>query len=249
MNGPFAAKWASILKRAQAYNISPALLKICAILAVTLILIALWRWWPVQEADTFAVTTAEGLAQDNTNDTDSPSIDTSATAFDDTGVDDATVSGTVVVHVSGAVVTPGVYELPSASRVGDAVRLAGGLSETASEKAVNLARRIEDGEQIYIPTADEVAEAGVVQGGSNEGSSYEATDGDSSGESTTSHKVNINTADATQLDTLPGVGPAISQRIIDYRTTHGKFESIEDLKQVSGIGEKKYAQLADAICV
>ncbi|MDD2555657.1 MAG: ComEA family DNA-binding protein [Syntrophaceticus sp.] len=143
------------------------------------------------------------------------------------------------VHVAGAVNKPGVYHLDSGARVEDAVQRAEPLAD-ADLNALNLARRIVDGEKILVPKEGEVTTApdgnGTEQG-------MPAAQGQPGG------KININTASLEELDTLPGIGPAIAQRIIDHRTTHGPFRSSEDLQKVSGIGEKRYEQLKGLITV
>ncbi|NLJ60059.1 MAG: ComEA family DNA-binding protein [Firmicutes bacterium] len=142
----------------------------------------------------------------------------------------------LVVHVCGAVKNPGVYTLPQNARVADAVRLAGGLDDSAMEEAVNMAMRLTDSMQIYIPgissspvfTADGMH---IAAGASDPG------------------KVNINTATASQLQELPGIGQTLAERILEFRTANGRFERPEDLMRVSGIGEKKYRDLKDSITV
>ena len=146
------------------------------------------------------------------------------------------VAPTIAVHVSGAVAAPGVYELEEGARVADAVELAGGFLEGAAENALNLARVLNDGEQVVVPTAEEHAA---------QQSAAEA----SGGAAGVGGKVNINTASVEQLDTLPGVGESTAQKIIADREANGPFSSPEDLKRVSGIGDKKYAELADLITV
>lgn len=146
------------------------------------------------------------------------------------------VAPTIAVHVSGAVAAPGVYELEEGARVADAVELAGGFLEGAAENALNLARVLNDGEQVVVPTAEEQA----AQQTAAEASGGAAGVGE---------KVNINTASAEQLDTLPGVGESTAQKIIADREANGPFSSPEDVKRVSGIGDKKYAELADLITV
>lgn len=137
------------------------------------------------------------------------------------------------VHIGGAVVSPGVYELEEGSRVQKAIEKAGGFTEFAAQDAINLARVINDGEQIVVPTIEEVSQT--------------ANAGDSSLQA--SQKVNINSASVAELTTLSGVGEATAKKIIADRETHGPFSSPEELMRVAGIGEKKYAQLADSICV
>jgi competence protein ComEA len=139
----------------------------------------------------------------------------------------------VVVHVVGRVRHPGVQHLPVGSRVADAVTAAGGATGKADLDAVNLARLLVDGEQIRVPAVGEVPEAVTAASGG-----VGATPGSDGG-----GKVSLNTADLAALDTLPGVGPVIAQRIVDWRTAHGRFTSVDELAEVSGIGEKMLAQL------
>ncbi len=146
------------------------------------------------------------------------------------------VAPTIAVHVSGAVAAPGVYELDEGARVADAVELAGGFLEGAAENALNLARVLNDGEQVVVPTAEEQAAQQTAAEASG-------------GAAGVGGKVNINTASVEQLDTLPGVGESTAQKIIADREANGPFSSPEDLKRVSGIGDKKYAELADLITV
>lgn len=150
------------------------------------------------------------------------------------------------VHVGGAVAAPGVYDLAEGARVLDAVEAAGGFAEGAARDALNLARAVSDGEQVVVPSeadiaAQEAASAGA--GGASAGAGASAAAGGAGG------KVNINTASAAQLDTLPGVGVSTAEKIVADREANGPFKTIEDLKRVSGIGDKKFAALADAICV
>lgn len=140
----------------------------------------------------------------------------------------------VYVYVTGAVANPGVYSLDEGLRVCDAVEAAGGLTEDADASTVNLARVLSDGEHIALPTKAEV-ETALAQG--------------SAGGAAASSLVNINTADASALETLSGVGSATAQAIISDREQNGPFSTIEDLMRVDGIGEKKFAKLKDSICV
>lgn len=138
---------------------------------------------------------------------------------------------TLKVHVAGAVERPGVYQLPAKARVAEAVQLAGLLPE-ANVHALNLAAPLIDGQQIIVPRAGE--EEKQVSG----------SPGDRS-----RSKVNINRAGVEELITLPGIGPALAQRILDYREQHGPFRSIEDIQNVSGIGPKRFQELKDLISV
>jgi competence protein ComEA len=146
-------------------------------------------------------------------------------------------SGETVVHVSGAVKAPGVYHLPSGSRGEDALRKAGGSLQDADLDAVNLARKLEDGEKLHIPRRE--AETNTPAP-SNAKPSYASSP---SHTSKPHASVNINTATAAALEGLPGVGPALAQRIVAFRQQSGGFRRSEDLLQVSGIGPKKFSKM------
>ena len=158
----------------------------------------------------------------------------------------------IVVHVAGAVLHPGVYHLEPGSRVDDALKAAGGSAEGAAAASLNLAEPLSDGSRIYVPTRAEAAESGGTPGGyagpvaaaGVPSAGVSALNGRSGG-----GKVNINTATAQTLEELPGVGPSTAARIIAYRQQYGSFKVAEDLKNVPGIGEKKYAELAPFIAV
>ena len=168
----------------------------------------------------------------------------SAAQTSDAAVTAATSSpAVVVVHVDGAVVTPGVYELRlDAPRVRDAVSAAGGLADDADTSSVNLAAVVPDGQKVHIPAQGETVASGADSSSGAEASS-------ASGDSTSTGLVNINTATAEELDALPGVGPSTAAAIIEERESGGPFSSVEDLMRVSGIGEKKFAKIRDHICV
>lgn len=145
----------------------------------------------------------------------------------------------IFVHVGGAVAEPGVCELASGSRVQDAVDAAGGFVEGAARDAINLARVVVDGEQIVVPSQEDEDAAAVDAVGADGGSGVSTKDG----------KVNLNRASAAELDTLPGVGPSTAEKIVADREANGPFATVEDLKRVSGIGDKKFAALADLVSV
>jgi len=149
-------------------------------------------------------------------------------------------AGGIVVDVAGAVRSPGVYTLPAGSRVIDAIRVAGGAAPGADLAIINLARAITDGERVYIPRRGEAQTPDASTGGGGSGGGS----GDSGG-----GKVNINTASASELDSLPGIGPTLAQRIVDYRTQHGPFHDVKDLLKVQGIGQKKFDELKDYVTV
>jgi competence protein ComEA len=159
------------------------------------------------------------------------------------GSDSSGSVAALVVQVAGAVAHPGVYHLPSGSRVGDLVRAAGGLAADADGDRVNQAASLSDGTLIYIPHLGQTDLPDPVDGG-GVGSGVDAT-GDGSGPTSgqPSAPVDLNTATAEQLDALPGVGPATAAAIIAYRRQHGPFHQVDDLAQVAGIGPAKLAQI------
>lgn len=147
----------------------------------------------------------------------------------------------LVVHVAGQVATPGVVELAPGARVTDAVDAAGGALPGAELGAVNLARALTDGEQVYVPAVGEAVPAAA--GG--------ATPAPEGGTAATGAggRVNLNTAAVAELDTLPGIGPALAQRIVDWRTANGSFTAVDELDAVSGIGPATVAELRDLVTV
>ena len=158
---------------------------------------------------------------------------------------DTAGSGQIVVDVDGAVAHPGLYKLPPDSRVQAALAAAGGLSPQADAHRINRAAKLHDGQKLYVLSQ---GESGLPQAASSgqgcEGQSCTSSDGADAGSDTEGQGfVNINTANATQLTQLPGVGPAIAQKIIDYRTANGPFTSVDDLTKVPGIGAAKLAQI------
>ncbi|MDU3010311.1 MAG: ComEA family DNA-binding protein [Peptoniphilus harei] len=139
----------------------------------------------------------------------------------------------IMVHISGAVKNPGILKINSSKRVVDALEMAGGATDDADLDRINLAAKLHDEEKIYIPKIGEVS--------NNEISSLV-----SSGENSNAGKININTADSTELQKIPGVGAKTAEKIINYRSQNS-FSSIEDIKNVDGIGDKKFESMKDYI--
>ena len=154
----------------------------------------------------------------------------------------ASPASDLVVYVCGAVRSPGVVRLPQGARVTDAIQMAGGPTGKAELTAVNLAAQVADGQQIVVPEQGQGAVAVAPATGS-------ASGGAGAGATAPGALVNINTASAEELDALDGVGPATAQKIIDYRTEHGGFKTIDEIKEVPGIGDAKFAAMKDQITV
>lgn len=159
----------------------------------------------------------------------------SATAGPTAAATSPSPSGVVVVHVLGDVRRPGLVTLPLGSRVADAVDAAGGLRRGGSTGGLNLARTLVDGEQVVV-SRDAVA---APVSGSSAGSGGGAAAG----------PVDLNSADAAALDSLPGVGPVLAERILAWRTEHGRFASVDQLREVAGIGARTFERLAPLVRV
>ena len=144
----------------------------------------------------------------------------------------------IVVQAAGAVVRPGVYRVPVGARVTDLLQAAGGAAPDAKLDVVALAAKLVDGQRVYVPRAGEAVPA--VVGGAGAGGSSEPTP---------SAPLDLNAADADQLDELPGVGPATAAAIVAYRDQHGPFRSVEGLLEVRGIGPAKLDQLRALVTV
>ena len=218
---PFQESAESMRAKLHLGKIRPSLaIGICAAVVVAVGL-AIFAAWNAFSGETFQIAHEQTVAPE--------SLSASGDAQEEAAVP------VIAIHVSGAVLNPGVYELPEGSRANDAIEAAGGASEDAVPDALNLARVLSDGEQIIVPTVEEqerLEEAAVA------GQTLDA-----------GGKVNINTATVEQLDSLPGVGESTAKKIIADREENGPFGSPEDLKRVSGIGDKKYEDLADLITV
>ena len=151
----------------------------------------------------------------------------------------STIPQFLTVHVAGRVNQPGVYMVLPGSRVIDAIRAAGGSTKVADLNSINLAVPLSDGQQIYVPAIGEKVpgnQSGPIAGGNAETPTQAV-----------SFPININTADLTTLDLLPGVGPSTAAAIVSFRDQHGQFSSIEELQDVPGIGPAKFAALRDMV--
>ncbi|MFH1736505.1 MAG: helix-hairpin-helix domain-containing protein [Actinomycetota bacterium] len=157
------------------------------------------------------------------------------------------------IHVCGAVNKPGVYRVGAGIRVNAVVALAGGLTADAETSTVNLAKKVADGEKIYIPRKGEATPSSEAGGSGAVGQAPVSASGMGGGASgtawTTEGKLNLNIASAEDLDKLPGVGPVLAARILDYRQKHKGLADIEQIAEVSGIGPKTYEKMKPYICV
>lgn len=162
---------------------------------------------------------------------------------EDQEVDDNIIENKIVIHITGEVEEEGVIELEKGARISDAIEEAGGTTEEADLSNVNLAYSLSDGQKVKIPNINEKDEEIIV---------VEEKAGDNiiiEGNKSKEEKININKAAQTEIETLPGIGPSTALKIITYRNEHGKFKNIEDIKNVSGIGDSKFENLKEYICV
>lgn len=175
-----------------------------------------------------------------------PASDAASTEADEAEAD----RSELCVYVCGEVVNPGVYTLSGGTRVCDAIELAGGFTETAAADYLNQAEYVTDSQKLYVPSQDEVTrliEEGV---GFQDGSTQSITpDASQAANAASTGKININTADVSELTTITGIGETRAKAIVDYRTEHGSFKDTKDITNVSGIGDATYEKIKDSICV
>lgn len=140
---------------------------------------------------------------------------------------------TIKIHIAGEIINEGIYEINVGSRIDDAIKIAGGIKENADLTNINLAYELSDGEKIYIPSIfDDEIEYNLNSDNTN-----------------LSGKININKANAEELQKISGIGESLANKIISYRKENGKFSNIEELRNVSGIGDKKYESIKEYIVV
>lgn len=154
----------------------------------------------------------------------------------------------IVIHITGQVKNPGLVYLDEGARIADAIKEAGGSTKDAALDKVNLAYVLEDGQKIYIPNKNEkISEIQYII--TDSGENVLKDTGKESNVKGGIKKVNINSANQEELETLPGVGPALAVRIIEYRNSNGKFEKVEDVQNVKGIGDSKFTNIKEHICI
>ena len=225
-----------MLRRVGLSGVSRTALGFVALLLAVLLAFAVWRFWPAAASSGADFEVSTGAAEQTSAETDGTSS-----------------TGEIYVDVEGAVANPGMYVLSSGARVNDAVEAAGGLKKSASRQSINLAEALEDGSQVYVCTKSEAAASGTTASASSSTSSTSPSSSTSSSSSGSSGDgsalININTASETELQELSGIGEALSSYIVAYRESNGAFTSIEEITNVSGIGEATYESIKDYICV
>ena len=156
------------------------------------------------------------------------------------------LEGKIIVHITGEVKNTGILVLKEEARIADAIESAGGATEEADLNKINLAYTLKDGQKIYIPNKEDEENIAYITEGS--GNNVSVENGDES-EMKEKIKININTASQAELEELPGIGEAIASRIIEYREENGVFNKIEDLLNVKGIGDAKFAEIKEYVVV
>lgn len=226
--------WQRFQLRHPGWDVTRLILVVTALIATSAV-----AWMVVRGSDH----SPERVAQDT-----GPAATVGTTPFATTTTTQptSTVPDVVIVDVSGAVASPGLVRVAPSARVDGAIEAAGGAAPGADLNRVNRAALLVDGERIYVPRIGEKSVPESVNGGDGSAAPGAST-GAPSSQST--GPVNLNTATEEQLDTLPGVGPSTAQAIIDYRSEHGRFTRVEDLLEVRGIGDAKFATLRSRVTV
>ncbi|CCQ46008.1 competence ComEA helix-hairpin-helix repeat region domain protein [Pseudarthrobacter siccitolerans] len=246
---------------APLHDVGPAIrwrlgLRLAVLLGILAVAAGAWFWWQAASGrpeilplsgvspETTAGTGENGLTNADNGGGSRAGPESGTSAETPSGAQESSVAGTVVVHVAGAVLRPGVVQLPAGSRVHDALAAAGGGTPGADPDRLNLAAVVEDGQKIHVPLQgaplpDGAGEAGDSDaGGASEGSA-----------GTSGSKVNLNTAGVEELDGLPKVGPVLAQRIVDWRKEHGPFKAVEELDAIDGVGPKMLEALLPLVTV
>jgi competence protein ComEA len=238
-----------LARRAGLHSVPTPVLFAGLVLASIAIVAALLRWWPhPDEGSSVAVTHAGGaVASASAGAAGKGGAHAGASGGAAARSSGVASSALVWVDVVGAVRHPGVYRLAEGARAQAAVDAAGGMEPGAARASVNLAAKVQDGEQLVIPTDAEV-QSGAVPAATATGGGAGPGVGRAGGPAA-GGKIDLNTADATQLDSLPGVGPSTAAKIVADREANGRFASVDDLGRVSGIGPKKLEQLKPMISV
>lgn len=201
---------------------------IALVLVVGLMTAVGWWWWARPRPAPAMTVLATGAI---------PMTSPRATSIPLASPSSSATAGWVVVHVLGSVRNPGLVRLPLGARVADAVRAAGGLRRGSPTPTVNLARLLVDGEQV------------VVDDSVQPPPSQSSADSGASGEPAAAGPIDLNSATVDQLDSLPGVGPVLAGRIIEWRTAHGRFTTVDELREVGGVGEKRFADISPRVRV
>lgn len=193
-----------------------------------LVIIAVTVWWVSSSHPTSVPVTAEPAGSVLSAPSSAPPTSSVVAA------PSSASAAVIVVDVAGKVVRPGIYRLPAGARVFDALQAAGGVRPGVDTVTINLAAPLQDGEQVVVGVSGVPPPGGALPAGSGASSAS---------------VVNLNSATLEELESLPGVGPVLGQHILDWRSAHGRFDSVDQLNEVSGIGEVTFAELKDLVTI
>lgn len=211
----------------------PGAIALALVTAVAALAAAIGVWGERPRAETLPAAPAAGL---------SPLVATTAPTAP-TAPTEGPDAGSIVVSVVGKVARPGLVRVPAGARLADALEAAGGALPGTDVAVLNLARRLTDGEQLVVgapaATADALASGGAAAG----------SDGGAGGVPGAGARIDLNSATVAQLDELPGVGPVTAQHIVDWRTRNGRFSRVDQLREIDGIGERKFGRLRELVVV
>jgi competence protein ComEA len=224
-------------------------LRAAVLLAAAALLLCGWFWWSAATGAPEVVPLTEASTAQGPGPGRDASAGTSAASTAATGAG-APANRRILVHVAGAVLKPGVVELPEGSRILEAIAAAGGGGATADPDRLNLAAVVEDGQKVLVPErGQDVAGEPAAGGAAGAADPAETGAGGNGGAGTGGARINLNTAGVAELGTLPRVGPVLAQRIVDWRQEHGRFQSVEELDAVEGVGPKLLAALLPLVRV
>jgi competence protein ComEA len=218
-------------------------LRAAVLLGLLSLVLGGWFWWTVATGRPEVLPLSDVSSMDGGASEETAGSPESSSAFSADEDDDAP---RIVVHIAGAVNKPGVVELSEGSRIHEAIAAAGGSTDGADLNALNLAAVLEDGQKIHVPRQGEAPAEGDPAAGAPGAGAGDGTPGTAPGPAP---KVDLNTASVEELGTLPKVGPVLAQRIVDWRTQHGKFKTVEELDAVDGVGPKMLEALLPLVKV
>ena len=220
-------------------------LVLVAVVAAVVAAVGVWTSRPQAEP----VRGLPAVAVDGVPSAEANGSDGAATGAGPTATVGVAAAKELVVSVAGRVAHPGVVRVPDGARVADALAAAGGARPGVDLSGLNLARRLVDGEQIAVGVPPAPDAAGQLPSGAPGGAGAAGSAGAGPAGAGPTAKINLNTSSVTQLDTLPGVGPVTAQHIVEWRSRNGRFVRVDQLREIDGIGERRFQQLRDLVTV
>lgn len=197
------------------------------VIFIFMILVILVYFFKIYNSD-YEVLESENILENTTDISENVNLKNEVSDTEETNED------IIVIHVTGAVHNPGIVKLPTGSRIADAINLAGGFTDDSDISSVNLAYKLDDGEKIYIPyISDNYSNNSYISSDAGQNIILEDSSSSLNGSSKNINLININSATQAELESIPGIGPSTALKIIQYRTENGKFNDINDIKNIS----------------